>query len=91
MRFYFFWQNNSYGVWEGKHFVLVEAESPEEAFNILMTTGHSNDNSCPCCGDRWNMPSDDFGGVAEFIRYANSIGIDIYDGELEIISHEAKQ
>ena len=59
MAFYTFHQNNSGGVWDGPQYVIIEADSADEANMTAMDHGvyydgvrHGND--CPCCGDRWN-------------------------------------
>lgn len=61
--FYTFRQNNSGGVFEVndsvKHYVIIEADSAEEANDIasentdIYFNGVDKNMDCECCGDRW--------------------------------------
>ena len=64
MAFYTFKQNNSGGVWDGPEYVIIEADSADEANMIAMDHGVYFDGvhsamDCPCCGDRWYVVDDD--------------------------------
>jgi hypothetical protein len=64
MAFYTFNQNNSGGVWDGPQYVIIEADSADEANMTAMDHGIYYDgvhhlNDCPCCGDRWYEVDDD--------------------------------
>lgn len=62
--FYTYSQNNSGGRFRGPAmYVIVEADSPEQADDIatdngLYFNGCSEDIDCPCCGDRWYTASE---------------------------------
>ena len=64
MAFFTFNQNNSGGVFVGPEYVIVEADSADEA-NMIATDhdvyfdGVHNGPDCPCCGDRWYEVDDD--------------------------------
>ena len=56
--FYTFRQNNSGGFFSGPQFVIIEADSAEEANaiaeeNDIYFHGVSRGLDCSCCGDRW--------------------------------------
>lgn len=58
MAFYTFHQNNSGGVFDGPQYVIIEADSADEANMTAMDhgvyfDGIHNHIDCPCCGDRW--------------------------------------
>jgi hypothetical protein len=68
--FYTFNQNNSGGVFDVDervaHYVIVEANSAEEANKIAETKGIyfdgvSKGHDCACCGDRWYAQWEDKG------------------------------
>lgn len=64
MAFYTFHQINSGGVWSGPQYVIIEADSADEANMIAMDhdvyfDGVHHSNDCPCCGDRWYEVDDD--------------------------------
>ena len=81
--FYTFRQNNSGGKFEVndsvKHYVIIEADSAEEANDIaskntdIYFNGCDNGIDCPCCGDRWSMV--DESDVAETPKI---YGIDVF-------------
>jgi hypothetical protein len=58
--FYTFVQNNSGGNFFGPHYVIIEANSAEEANNIAESEasiyfhGCEDGRDCTCCGDRWH-------------------------------------
>ena len=55
-KFYLFRQNNSGGVFVGPVYVVVEAESADEAWTIAIrdTEVYMDDGTdCECCGPRW--------------------------------------
>jgi hypothetical protein len=65
--FYTFVQNNSFGTFVEDdnldEFVIIEAESADEANHIAESIGIYFDGvekgiDCPCCGDRWYEVSD---------------------------------
>lgn len=64
MSFYTYNQNNSGGrfVFNSNkgisHYVIVEADSVEEADRIAEGIGlyFDGEGDCPCCGDRWYSP-----------------------------------
>lgn len=62
--FYTFVQNNSGGVFiEPAHYVIVEADSADEANERALDVGIyfngiSGGHDCECCGDRWYPVSD---------------------------------
>ena len=82
MKFYTFYQNNSFGYFEDeegkvKEFVIIEANNAEEANNIAESVGiyfnGVEDNiDCECCGDRWHRVEDDDGTDTPQI-YANKL------------------
>lgn len=56
--FFTFSQNNSGGAFEGFQFVIIEADSANEANNLaeshdIYFDGVSKGMDCSCCGDRW--------------------------------------
>ena len=58
MSFYTFHQNNSGGFFVGPEFVIIEADSADEANMTAMDhdvyfDGIHHGNDCECCGDRW--------------------------------------
>lgn len=85
MKFYFFHQNNSYGVYKSEtpsayNFVVANAASEEEAVNSLLENsngGYYLDyeylTDCPCCGTRWSgFPDEEsLEGVLELLDYTN--------------------
>lgn len=65
--FFTFTQNNSFGTFVEDdnldEFVIIEAESADEANHIAESIGIYFDGvekgiDCPCCGDRWYTVSD---------------------------------
>lgn len=58
MKYYTFDQNNSGGVFEGPHYVIIQAPSAQVA-NVLAEDhgvyfdGCESGQDCDCCGDRW--------------------------------------
>lgn len=63
--FYRYAQNNSGGVLVGAQYVIVEAESLEEAEARAASAGVYFDGvekalDCECCGDRWSRYPDEF-------------------------------
>lgn len=58
MAFYTFRQNNSGGFFVGPEFVIIEADSADEA-NVtaidhdVYFNGVRHGDDCECCGDRW--------------------------------------
>jgi hypothetical protein len=64
MAFYTFRQNNSGGVWSGSEYVIIEADSADEANMTALDhdvyfDGVHGGSDCPCCGDRWCEVDDD--------------------------------
>lgn len=64
MAFFTFHQNNSGGSFFGPEYVIIEADSADEANEIAMDhdvyfDGVHHGNDCPCCGDRWYPVDDD--------------------------------
>jgi len=64
MAFYTFSQNNSGGGWDGPEYVIIEADSADEANMIAMDhdiyfDGCHKGLDCDCCGDRWYEVDDD--------------------------------
>jgi hypothetical protein len=54
-----FRQNNSGGRYTGPAYnLIVEADSEAEAWDEAQKLGATNEDSCPCCGDRWNDASE---------------------------------
>ena len=50
-----FRQNNSGGRYTGPAYnLIVEADNMDEAWQEAENLGATNEDSCPCCGDRWN-------------------------------------
>ncbi len=50
-----FRQNNSGGFYTGPAYhIVVEADDLNEAWAEAQKLGATNDDSCPCCGNRWN-------------------------------------
>ena len=59
MAFFTFRQNNSGGFFDGTEYVIIEADSADEANMIAMDhdiyfDGCHKGLDCPCCGDRWS-------------------------------------
>ena len=59
MAFYTFSQNNSGGVFVGPEYVIIEANSADDANMIAMDhdiyfDGCHKGLDCHCCGDRWH-------------------------------------
>ena len=49
-----FRQNNSGGFYTGPAYhIVVEADNVDEAWDEAEKLGATNDDSCPCCGERW--------------------------------------
>jgi hypothetical protein len=79
MKFYYYRQNNSGGVWDRDENldtdVLIEANSASEANDLAERIGiyfngceededgNSIGRDCPCCGDRWYRAYEDDGEV----------------------------
>lgn len=64
--FYTFVQNNSGGSFFGPHYVIIEANTAEEANNIaeshgIYFNGCEDGKDCSCCGDRWHPANDEYG------------------------------
>ena len=58
MSFYTFNQNNSVGFFVGPEYVIIEADSADDANMIALDhdvyfNGCVTGNDCECCGDRW--------------------------------------
>lgn len=58
MMYYTFNQNNSGGFWKGPQYVIVKANSADEANEKaesfgLYFDGVRQEVDCECCGDRW--------------------------------------
>lgn len=83
MPFYTFIQNNSGGSFIGPCYVIIEADSDEEANYIAEShcgvyfDGCDTEQDCPCCGDRWNR-------VYNYDKKEKPeiYGLDIEDGSL---------
>lgn len=59
MKYYTYCQNNSFGVFKGPWYVIVEAPDADTANQIaerngLYFNGIAAGIDCPCCGDRWH-------------------------------------
>ena len=76
--FYTFGRNNSGGSFvrdnDVSHWVIVEADSPNEANEIaesigIYFNGVEDDRDCECCGDRWSALWDDEQGKNEPMVY----------------------
>lgn len=70
--FYNFRQNNSGGFLSGPQFVIIEADSAEEANKIaeendIYFDGVSKGFDCECCGDRWRRVYTDDGDAEPLI------------------------
>lgn len=58
MKFYTYTQNNSHGLIFGAHYVIIEANSADEANEFAVSnTQISFDSGCSCCGNRWERAS----------------------------------
>ena len=61
---YKFWQNNSGGHYHDIHYVIVEADGPDEANELAVKSeevyfgGVETGRDCECCGDRWERVYD---------------------------------
>ncbi len=59
MPFYTFRQNNSGGGFDGPHYVIIEADTAQQANDIAVEKtsiyfcGVGSGQDCRCCGDRW--------------------------------------
>lgn len=59
MPFFTYHQNNTFGEFDGPHYVIVEAPTAAEADYIAINhtciyfDGCDDGRDCPCCGDRW--------------------------------------
>ena len=57
--FYTYRQNNSGGFWDGRKYIIVEANTSKDADTIaenntpVYFNGISKDIDCPCCENRW--------------------------------------
>lgn len=64
--FYTAVQNNSGGQYiindDVSYFVIIEANSPEEANNILNNITKNYRRYCSCCGERWQFDFDEEDG-----------------------------
>lgn len=92
MNYYKFRQNNSFGNFKGPYFmVFVQANSPEEANDIVLNYGKYDVNvyfdgvhkgfDCDCCGDRWSEAckySDSFDTIEDIRTYCARINNDCY-------------
>lgn len=63
MAFFTFSQNNSGGFFDGPEYVIIEADSADEANMTAMDydvyfDGVHHGNDCECCGDRWREVDD---------------------------------
>lgn len=94
MSFYEFVQNNSGGSFDfdGKagisHFVIVEADSTEEAVSTareigLYFDGVGSGQDCSCCGDRWYEPWEEGTETPEI--YAQDVSDGIYSPQDALI------
>lgn len=63
--FYTFHQNNVRGLWQQSshitRFMVVEADSAKEAWDILMDIPGLEQRYCECCGDSWYRQDDQDG------------------------------
>lgn len=63
--FYTFMQNNVRGEWqESSHiarWMIIEADSANEAWDTLMDIPYLEYRYCDCCGDSWYLPDDEDG------------------------------
>ena len=61
MNFYVYRQNNCGGVFIGPKFVIVQANSADQADDLAVEHGDvyfhgcASGTDCSCCGDRWHM------------------------------------
>jgi hypothetical protein len=90
--FYTFYQNNSGGVFSFKqdaisHFVIIEAESDEEANKKaeslgIYFDGCSTGRDCECCGDRWSACYDNGCSSGEPFPciYGEDVSTGVYTG-----------
>ena len=98
-KFYTFSQNNSGGYFvQDEHAgvceeVVVEAQSPEDAWSILHHIGENVSGFwefCQCCGERWSEPWGDDGTESLVIDtkktyFREKAFIHYYDGRIERI------
>ena len=85
--FFIYRQNNSGGVYVGPKYVLIEANSAEQADEIALNgdviyfDGCSTGMDCACCGDRWRSTWDDpRDNVEDAISYCREY---VYDPQPE--------
>ena len=53
-------QMNSGGFYTGPAYhIIVEADNEDEAFDEAEKLGATNNDSCPCCGERWYSEPDE--------------------------------
>lgn len=91
--FYTFSQNNSGGSFVGPLYVVIEANSAEEANRLaeekagVYFNGCSDGRDCSCCGDRWSPRWSDDCGTEQPESYGRtdmSKWSRIYPGYVEI-------
>ena len=87
--FYTYRHNNSVGFYSGPKYVIVEANSAEQADEIALNGdviyfgGCSTGMDCSCCGDRWHSHStwdDPHENVEDAISYCRQY---VYDPQPE--------
>lgn len=76
-KLYEYRQNNTFGSFiedeQVAHYVIIEAENPEEADDIAMSKGIYFDGcddglDCECCGDRWHRADEFFTVTLESMK-----------------------
>lgn len=84
--FYNYDQNNSGGSYSGPKYIVVEADSPQQADKIAESKtpvyfdGCDSGQDCSCCGDRWSTAS--YSQVNEVPSFYNIAYPDSQDGVL---------
>ena len=70
-----FRQNNSGGYYHGPKWIIVPAESSQEALDKALKLdyfyldGMASGEDCSCCGDRWSAWSSEYDSVREANSY----------------------
>lgn len=86
MAYYTFSQNNSGGFYRGPQYVIVEAESADEAneraetYSEVYFDGCRRGLDCECCGDRWSEVNEQ--DATEVPTIFNDVELSQFDYEL---------
>jgi hypothetical protein len=84
-KFFEFKQNNSGGYFDVDdkvcNRVVVEADSLQEAIDIMEPMVENQSGSCPCCGDRWSLSYADEVDLAKYKKDGYQVGV--YDHHVD--------